>query len=271
MTFRFNERPNSVRTTTNPPTYEKQYVAAGEADPTIVRAYAASATPSIVAVGEGILFRNDISVQEQGHKVFNVTVSYVTQDQQKPAVGSLKFAFSTTGGTFHITHSREHVQSYVASGTAPDHKQAINVRKNGDDLDIDGTDIIIPALKLSYTFNHPLGVVNENHARNLASITGCVNSTTFRGFAAGEVLFLGADGSDGSNSEAEVTCHFAAESNLQSLVIGAITGISKDGHDLLWVESKKTVDSGKPVVQPLAVHIERVYRRVNLAAALGWG
>jgi len=269
MTFRFNERPNSVRTTTNPPTYEKQYVAAGEFDANIVRAYAAQQVPQVVATEQGFLFLDDIAVQEQGQSVFYVTPRYVTQDAQKPPVGSMKFAFSTTGGSFHVTHSKSTVNRYPS--TAVDYKQAINVRTNGNDLDIDGADIIIPALKLTYTFNHPQGFVNESHARNLASITGCVNDSVFRGFAAGEVLFLGADGSDGTNSEAEVACHFACESNLQALVIGAVTGIEKNGHDLLWVNSKKDTDSGKPTVVPLGVYIERVYRRVNLAAALGWG
>lgn len=274
MSFRFNPRPNSDRTSLNPPSYETQYVAAGEQDQAIVRAYAASATPAIVAVGGDILFRDDIAVQSQGHDVHYVTVRYVTQDQQQgPAqVGSLKFSFQTTGGTFHITHSKETVSSYkVGGGSAADYQQAINAKfSEGNGWDIEGADIIIPALKLSYTVTHPRGFLNENQARALAGITGCVNSATWRGFAAGEVIFLGADGSDGTNSDAEITYHVACESNLEGLVYGSITGVAKQGHDLLWVESKKTASGGKPVVNVLAVRVERVYRRVNLAAVLGF-
>lgn len=270
VAFRFDEKSGGSRkTATNPPTFESVFVAAGETNASFVRAYAASATPYLVAVDEAVLYRNDIQVQEQGHAVYWVTVQYVTQDQQKPAVGSIKFAFTTTGGSFHITHSRSTVAKYPSSSV--DYKQAINVRKSGQDLNIEGTDIIIPALKLSYTFSHPLGIVNESFARTIAGLTGSSNSTTFRGFQPGEVLFLGADGSDGTNSEAEVTYHFACESNLQDLVIGAITGINKDGHDLLWVSSKDDTASGKPTVTPLGVYIERIYQRVDFRAALGWG
>jgi hypothetical protein len=228
----------------------------------------------MVAVGDGILLRNDIGVQEIGPGVYNVTVSYVTQEQQKPAVGSLKFSFSTTGGTFHITHAREHVQSYAASGNAPLHYGAINVVRNGDEQDIQGADIVIPALKLTITFNHPRGIVTINHAKTLAGLTGCVNSAVFLGFAAGEVIFLGADGSDGTNADAEITYHFACESNLEGLTYqnGTITGVAKNGHDLLWLESVSSKDTNsKPVVKVIAAHIERVYRRVDLKAALGFG
>lgn len=274
MTFRFNERPNSVRTTTNPPTYEKQYVAAGESNPNIVRAYAAQLTPSVVSVPEGLLFRDDIAVQEQGYRVFHVTPRYVAQEFQKPATGSYKFSFQTTGGTFHITHAREHVASYVASGNAPQHHGAINVVRNGSGMDVQGADIIIPALKLSIVFSHPLGIVNVNHAKMLARLTATVNSATFLGFAAGEVIFLGAEGSDGSQAEAEVTYHFACEENLEGLVFqnGTITGVNKQGHDLLWVESEPEKDgNNNGVSKVLAVHIERTYKRGDLRLALGFG
>lgn len=273
MTLRFDERPNSRRTSLNPLAYETQYVATGSGDQGIIRAYAANTTPALVALADGILFRDDIQVQEQGYNVHWVTVRYVTQDQQKPPTGSVKFAFSTTGGTFHITHSKETVNSYLAGGgTPPSYEQAINARKaeGSSGWEIEGADIIIPALKMTYTITHPLGFLNENHARNLARLTAGVNDSAWRGFAAGEVLFLGADGSDGSNAEAECAYHFACESNLEDLVYGTITGVEKDGHDLLWVETKKDVTSTKPVVKVLAVRVERVYRRINFAAAFGF-
>lgn len=269
MTFRFDEKTAVRRTNDNPLTYESTWSSSGELSIPAVRLYANAAIPYLIAVEDGILYRDGIELVEKGYGVFDCIAKYVTSDQQKPAVGQLKFSFSTTGGSFHITHSRSTVAKYPS--TAVDYKQAINVRKNGNDLDIDGTDIIIPALKLSYTFTHPLGNVNEAFARTVASVTACCNSASFRGFQPGEVLFLGADGSDGTSAEAEVTYHFACESNLQDHIIGSITGINKDGHDLMWVNSKNDTASGKPTITPLGVYIERVYQRIDLKAALGWG
>ena len=269
MTFRFDERPNTFRTATNPPSVDQQYVAAGELNSAIVRAYAASATPYMIASDSDILFRDDIQLQHQGGGVYYVTVRWVKQDEQKPPVGQWKFSFSTTGGTFHISHSRETVAKYPS--TAPSYEQAINVVKKDNDADIEGADIIVPATKLTYTYSHPLGVVNESFARSIADLTGGVNSATWRGFDAGSLIFLGAEGSDGSNSEAEVNYHFAYERNLENLTYGSITGVNKDGHDLLWVEKKLDTVGGKPVVKVLAVRVERCYQRFNFAAALGWG
>jgi hypothetical protein len=261
MVFRFNPRPGSQRSTTDPPSYEVEYVAAGAFDLGTVKAYAANLTPPIVATAEGFLFRQEIGVAEQGFRLYYVTVTY---GQKKQNTGSFKFSFSTTGGSFHIQASRQTVARYP--GSAKDMGQLIGV--HGDH--VDGADIIIPALKLTYTFKHPQGVVNEAFAVNVARLTGCVNDDPFRGFAPGEVLFLGGDGSDGTDSEAEVSYSFAAEENLQSLVIGAISGIQKDGHDLLWVTWEDDNTGNKPGKKPKAVYVERVYRRISLSAALGF-
>jgi hypothetical protein len=85
------------------------------------------------------------------------------------------------------------------------------------------------------------------------------------------VLFLGAEGSQGTDAETEVTYHFAAEKNLSGLVIGAISGIQKDGHDLLWLTWEDEVTpEGYPALKPRTVYVERVYERVNFAALFGF-
>lgn len=277
MTFQFNEKPGSRRNGKNPPSLETTYVATGEADSAIVKAYASQAVPQIVATAEGMLFLDDIQAMEQGHKVYHVAARWVTREEQqnRPPVGQFSFRFSTTGGTFHITSAREHIASYAPSGQdAPEHHGAINVTTSGAEHTVEGADIVVPALKLTISFSHPLGVVNLIHARTLARLTGSVNSATFLGFAAGEVIFLGAEGGDGTNSEATIDYHFACEENLEGLTFqnGTITGVSKQGHDLLWVEYRSDKDaSDKPVVKVIAAHVERLYRRVDLKAALGFG
>jgi hypothetical protein len=123
---------------------------------------------------------------------------------------------------------------------------------------------------MSYTFKHPAGVVNEAMAVALARVTGTVNESTWHGFEGGEVLFLGADGSDGTDADAEVTYHVAAEENLSGLIIDAIADIEKDGHDFLWVWWQDDVDDGQGVCRARAVYVERLYRRVNFTSALGF-
>jgi hypothetical protein len=193
-----------------------------------------------------------------------VEVPYARKTNQPPT-GQWSFSFDTTGGSFHIKASKETVNSYGTD--PPDFKQLIGV--NGDD--VDGADVVIPSLKINVNYKHPAGVVSIAFAKTLARLTGRVNSSEFLTFAAGEVLYLGSTGSDGSDVEAEVGYQFACEENLQGQVIGAITDIQKDGWDISWIRWKDAVDGGLPVKNPEFIYVERVYDRVDLASALGFG
>jgi hypothetical protein len=262
MAITFARRPGAIRSTSNPPTFEEEWVCEGIFDSGVVKASAVNLTPPSVAVEEGILHRTNIQVTEQGFMHYFVTVTYT---EKKHEVGAYRFSGSTTGGTLHLNYSRETVATYPEGVRT--HNQAIDV---GKDLQPRGTDIVIPTLKLSYNFKHPQGEVNEEFARNLARITGTCNEDTWHGFEPGEVLLLGGDFSDGTDAEADVTYHVACEENLQDLVIAQIEGIAKDGHDFLWVWWQDNVEDAQPGVKPRAVYVERLYRRISFGAALGF-
>jgi hypothetical protein len=241
-----------------------RFKASGEHDDGIVRAYALTGTPLVVYSDVGTLFRGNIQIEPDGHKQYVVSVPY---GSRKRETGSSTFRFDTTGATINIKAAKEHIGSYPASGSANPHKGSIGVTKDGK---VEGADIVIPALKLIYTFKHPAGVINENHARALAGVTGMTNALPFRGFAAGELLYLGSTGEDGTETEASVDYVLVASKNVSDLQVGDIMGIFKGGHHVLWIEFKNEVDGGKPAVQPERVHIERVYDPVDFAAAFGW-
>jgi len=64
---------------------------------------------------------------------------------------------------------------------------------------------------------------------NLFILTGRVNQAAFKGFAAGEVLFLGASGSKRGDGDWEITFNYAASPNVTNLPVGSITVASKKG------------------------------------------
>ncbi|MBN4052529.1 hypothetical protein JYT82_00275 [bacterium AH-315-K20] len=102
----------------------------------------------------------------------------------------------------------------------------------------------------------------------LFALTGKVNNGVFRGFAAGECLFLGASGSKRSDSDWEISFRFAASPNATNLTVGDITGIAKKGWEYLWVRYADAVDdTAKALVKkPSAAHVEQVYDSGNFAA-----
>src|SRR5699024_6424318 len=148
--------------------------------------------------------------------------------------------------------------SYAPSGqTAPDYKGAIGYN-NGN---VNGTDILVHSYHFSET--HYFATVSQAYKNTLFALTGKVNDATFKGLAAGECLFLGATGSKHGDGPWAVTYNFAGSPNQTGLVVGDITGISKDGWDYFWVHyAPKDDTNAKAVVQqPTAAYVEKVYER----------
>lgn len=262
--FGFDERPDSRAWTTDPVGVTYRYKATGEQSDTVVLAYARSATPLVVYTSLGALYRGNLQVDPDGHKQYEVTVPY---GPRKFETGSSAFRFDTTGATINIKAAKEHIASYPDGAPVDPHKGSIGVTKKGD---VEGAEIVVPALKLTYSYKHAAGIVNEDYARSLASVTGMTNSDDFRGFQPGELLYIGSTGEDGTETEASVDYIFVASQNVTDLTIGDIADIVKDGHHYLWIEFKNEVEDGQPTVQPQRVHIERVYDSFDFASVLGW-
>lgn len=266
--FRFAEMPSSGGGSVTEPTEERKYFAAGSTSGSFIKDYAIGATPFFISTSQGTLYRQDIKVDFEYADQAIVTVPY-GKNQSNSQTGSYTVSFDTTGGTVTIKASLETRARYKAVGEAdaPDLKGAID----WDGETVNGTEIVIPALKLNVSFRHPAGIITLAQIKNLARNTGKVNSANFLTFAPGEVLFLGATGEQGSESETTINYQFACSENLQNKIIGNITVVEKRGWDVSWIRFKPNTDANKPVTQPQYIYIERVYEEVNLAALLGFG
>jgi len=261
VSIRFTEKPGSRSVSYNPPTFRYLYTLAGTIDHAIAWSYAAAALPAIVSAAGQVLYRQDVKCDHVGHDVWDVEAPYGPREN---TVGEYRFSFSTTGGTLRIRQAKEHIATFPNGN--PEHDGAIDVQGR----EVQGADIVIPALKLSYTFRHPAGYVNESLAVNLARLTGRTNSAIWHGFKIGEALFLGANGSDGTTADAEVTYEIAASEELTNATIGAITGVDKKGWEIAWAEFEDDEDAGAAIQKVKSIHVERVYDSFNFASQLGF-
>ena len=193
-----------------------------------------------------------------------------------PSTGESSFSFDTGGGTQHVTQSRSTISRTAASGTAPDFKGAINVSKDS----VNGVDITVPVYNFAETHYIDDNDVTQVYKVTLFNLTGKMNSGAFRGFAAGEVLFLGASGARRGFGDWEITFRFAGSPNVSNLTIGDITGIDPDIQAALAAGSRQLPDIAlvdmnadatmaeiPPDVLELFVAVGRVQLETEIAAA----
>jgi len=167
-------------------------------------------------------------------------------------------SFSTMGGMVHLNQSFGTRNSYAASGTPPNYQGAIGV----SDSDVAGVDVPAPAFQ--FQIRKRFKYVSDAYLETLGSVTGAINSTTFKNRPAGSVLFLGAEGGEDDANYVDVNYHFAERKNQTGLVIGSITGINKRGWDYLWVRHREKVVGDLILQVPQFVYVEQVSFEADL-------
>lgn len=273
------ERHTSGEATVGPdsPSADLHFSVLGTEDTLEVRALVEGTIPAVYA---GLVFKN-YRINHLGGGVWEASARYgevnETSIETAPDPGGdpaepadplpSSFTFETSGGTQHATTSLETIASHAPPGRpVPNFKGAIGVNADG----VEGVDITVPVFRFSETYAIAASAVNRGYAMVLFQLTGRTNNAPFKGFAAGEVLFLGASGSRRNSSYWEITFQFAASKNAVGLAVGDIAGIDKKGWEYLWVRFADVEDANVLVKQPESVHIERLYEPGNFAS-LGIG
>ena len=262
MAITVNEKFESRQVTMGTsPSAELRYTIRGTTDDVAARVALEATSPSVYDLynnGLWLIPRESASVEPVGNDLWEGVVRYSIIPQENES----SFAFDTGGGVQHITHSRQTVGFYALGGmTSPDFKGAIGV--TGDS--VDGVDINVPVYQFSETHVLSDAQVTANYKITLFQLTGRVNSGPWRGFNAGEVLFLGASGSKRGFGPWEITYRFAASPNMTNLAVGPITVTAKKGWEYLWVRYADSEDeTAKALVkQPVAAYVEQVYKEDN--------
>jgi hypothetical protein len=191
----------------------------------------------------------DYDFRPLGNGIWEVAVHYGLKKQTNQS----SFSFDTGGGTAHVSNAISTVARYPSN--APDCQGAIGI--SGDS--VEGVDITVPVYNFSETHYLPAASISGGYKATLFNLTGKVNSGSFKGFAAGEVLFLGSSGSQRGNEDWEISYKFAASPNKTGLSVGSLTGIAKGGWQHLWVLYSSAVDQNALIKRPIAAYVEQVY------------
>ena len=227
-------------------------------------ALAAARTKAASRTVSGMVL-DEVEVTERVNKdTWKVKAIYKDEDSDDPDEPdedeeTTSFAFDTGGGTMHRNQSLKTVSK--VPNDAPDFNGAIEVDNEGN---VNGVDVTMPVLNFTETHTMNGSRVTTSYKKTVAALTGTVNSSGFRGFSAGEVLFLGASGTKRSkkpNAPWEITFRFAVSPNQSSLQVGKLKVSNKRGWDYLWVRyADKVAENRKNVIkEPVAAYVEQVY------------
>jgi len=248
--------------------HERTYIISGSDDEADILQATIDDTPATVTIEGFVWNRVNRSIDIIGNELWEATIEY-EPPSQTPVENESRFAFETGGGTLHRLQSIANIsRTAIAGETAPDFSGAIGVSESG----IEGVDLVAPQYTFSETHWKAASFVTEPYKQTLFNLTGKVNDASFKGFAADEVLFLGASGSRTGTDLWEITYRFQASENATAIVIGSppnqITVPSKKGWEYLWIRYREEEDTSAKIIvrRPLAAYVEQVYETGNFAS-----
>ncbi len=182
--------------------------------------------------------------------------------RQPRLTGDVVPCFDCTGGTAHITTSKQTGSKWSASGetaTPPDFGGAIGV--NNDN--VDGADVVVPVFKLTLDWFPPVSQMTPAFINALRLLTGTTNAAAWGGFDPGVLLFMGWTGQPRSFDDWALSLHFIGadsfETEQQTLTIGNIINVKKAAHDYIWIRYKQAESNSFGVKRPQFAYVERVY------------
>ena len=189
------------------------------------------------------------------------SVSSDNDDEREEKV-SIEFGVSTATRTVSLGR----VESY---GDIPTYGGLIDVQESGDGtMEPRGISVYIPTgtMTITHWFKKSQWTTR---LRNKIAYRRCrYNSDTFRGFAHGELLFVGETVSYSDNDPyVEVQFKFLVSENSDDIEVGSFSGIHKRGWHGMWCRYEKQVKTvnGKKyqVIEPKGVAIEKIYRAAD--------
>lgn len=253
-------------TSSESPSARREYTAIGaEQNPEIVELWVLAQVPVII---DGLVRKSiTLTPRDNDATTFDVVVDYgKAKTREQPQINQEEISFEISPQTVRLTQSKETKQSVPLH--APNFGGGVGFADNG----FEGADVFVEAFTFSITKYVPATLVTNAYIKQLRDASFHVNDAAWRGFNAGECLFMGASGARRSEDDYAMTFRFSASSNVTGYSIDAnITGINKGGWEYLWVlyDQRTHAGSGRVIKKPVAAYVERFYDSANFPSLLG--
>ena len=162
--------------------------------------------------------------------------------------------FDCSASTKHMTQAIEQTCVYAGSGESKDSSDEASAvpigwnGKDGSESEAAGVDVSIGELRETYTKTMSKSkVTGTSWKRKVAELVGKVNSGSFKGWNAGEVMFLGCSYSAPSkgSKKVSVSFHFAIRLNESKATVAGQNIGSKKGFEYLWALTDDEVRDGE--------------------------
>lgn len=163
--------------------------------------------------------------------------------------------FDCGGGTKHLNWALQTQACPYGENLAGD---AIGWNgKTGEDSQIAGVDVPTAQLRETYTKVFKRAKLTTQYKRNVAALVGCVNSDTFKGWFAGEVMFLGCSfGATTADDYVTVSYNFAIQPNETSATVAGHNIGEVLGWQYVWAVYKT---GGGTSTQPGQQEPDQIY------------
>jgi hypothetical protein len=254
---------------------ELAYMLGGSDSITDMRSYLDS-NGLIPTLFDGLIYE-DLTREQLGPRVWRWAARYVEprrsdESNDQIDVGEYRVSFDTTGGSLKLLWTPDHTNRVTMKpdpvvfgiGGATDYKGGINMRRGAGGMEPAGVEVLIPVLKFTIHYRRAKDASESlwfAYMKAIAALSPSTNDATFKTCDAGEVLFLGGNGTQGIQSDPVLDFHFAHSPNLIGLIFDSITGVDKKGHDYLWIdyEPEKDNTTKRARAKPIGVYVHELY------------
>ena len=258
---------------------ERQYRLTGAVDEADVVAFV-STLPAEVADFPFADFNAEELEEEGEGGDYNLSVLWSPQSLQPlGASASTEYRFNFQAASAHIQYSLQRISTWPAiySETPNDNYPLVNLNFDGavgvrrdeeGKLQIEGLDLPVPAEVFQLIYYAPNEVVDAAYQSLVQSLCGKVNSVTFRGYAAGQIMLVRVNGSTKNSRDWQIDFGFGYIPNSTDIPVGdRIVVEAKDGFDYLWVfDAMLAVPLASEYLPSHAgALVERVYERADLS------